>query len=418
MKLSLLLAALASPTVARDWSKVEPEWLRELDQENDEALDEAMRPHHRHRTALAAAHAGTIEDDSFQGVDELLTSPEQSSQDGAFSINPLVGHAIARMPHDLEDVKVAQETAERNQAKLGSATEEANSRMTEGAFLKRAIAAAAAKERSLELKLRKLEKEETHIERNKEKLKKSLTKAIQPKIAAALQRSRVWTERSGKVHKDFEHWSELNSQYKSDAQNKLTLRHEAAEQVKAADEALAEAQRAVRMSNQRYESAKEQATQSVERYRYVEARYESAESKVSEVDTEVAKEKKSLRKMEKVFETEGKRVELGSTRQREQLRQLEQRVAEKRSASEHELSALNKRFADWQEAEKERAAVIAHRKMAYEAAQAEYSEKRADMYNKAEQKVAERENRNAGWDDSDWAWEGETSEPNVNLDGN
>lgn len=343
-------------------------------------------------------------------MDDLLSHPEVPEvTDGvpAYKIHPLVGHVLTKMDGDIRDLEAAKGLADKDQEKLGVVSAEAAAHMSEGVTLKRSIIKTQAAEKTLEKKFETLRREEARIEKNKEKLHRTLTHVMEPKIRAAENRLAAKKKTVRKMKDTYATWFNKRDEYKKHAMEELQARKDAADSLKAADEALADAQKEENIARERYERKRRLAGEGVQQYRYVETRFQGASSQLKEVEPEIVREEKGIDKMRKVLNLEAKRIEDAEVRQKLQLKRVLDGIEKQHEGKDREMFFLHKRYSDWQHAEQDRAAVVAQRKEAYRQADAAYKEKRSEVYKKAEGNAVSKANKDADFDWGDWAWSGD-----------
>lgn len=356
-----------------------------------------------------SSSARVIQDLRDLGVDDLLTHPEVPDVvDGveSYKIHPLVGHALNKMTGDLGDLAAAKSVAESDQQKLADVKGEASSQMGQGATIKRSMASTEALIHKYQAKLRTLGGQGVRIEDDKAQLERTLRDVMEPKIHNA--ETRVEKRRKGteELQHKVDAWGEKQREYKANAMKRLEERRSGADELKAADEAAVKAQQEQAVAEEEYEKSRKEASRSVEEFRYVETRYKAAEDKVKEFEPEVAQEEKSLGHMKTVLQFEAHRIDEAEVAKKARLAELVKATEKQEEDQEHEMSLLKTRYSDWRESEKERAAVVAQRKSAYDSALGAYQDRHADVFAKAETNAAQRANKDADWGWDDWAWSG------------
>jgi len=372
--------------------------------------------HHRHhrQASLASATARVEQEIADLGVDDLLNHPEVPEEvEGVeqYKIHPLVSRQLSKMNGDLQDLDAAKGTAEVDQQKLSDVQDEAAKHMSQGAALKRDIARAQAAANKEERKLKMIQGRSVRIENDSKQLEQTLQNSMDPKIHAAEMRYYKRKQAAQVETSKLDAWATKQEEYKAAAMRRLQDRRASADGLKAADEALVRAQQEQKVSEEQYEEARKVASRSVEEYRYVETKFQGAESKVKDLEPEIVAEEKSLSKMRNVLKLEAERIEQAKLQKEEQLKHVAEQEEKDHLAAERQVFFLKKRYADWREAEQERAAVISQRKQAYAAALESYQDKHSEVYQKAATSAAARANQDADWaDGDDWASPG-SSDP-------
>jgi len=363
--------------------------------------------HHRHHRRASLASARVAQEIADLGVDDLLEHPEVPDVvEGVeeYKIHPLVGRQLSKMNDDLQDLNAAKGTAEVDQQKLSDVQDEAAKHMSQGASLKRDIARAQAAANKEERKLKRIQGESVRIESDSKQLEETLQNSMDPKIHAAEMRYYKHKKMAEAQTSKLDAWATKQEEYKASAMRRLQDRRASADGLKAADDALVRAQQEQKASEEQYEGARKVASRAVEEYRYVETKFQGEESKVKDLQPEIVAEEKSLNKMRNVLKLEAERVEQAKIQKEEQLKHVAEQEEKDHLAAERQVFFLKKRYADWREAEQERAAVISQRKQAYAAALESYQDKHSDVYQKASMNAAARANHDADWaDDEDWA---------------
>jgi len=259
------------------------------------------------------------------GVDDLLDHPEVPEVvEGVeeYKIHPLVGRQLNKMNSDLQDLEAAKGTAEVDQQKLADVQDEAAKHMSQGASLKRDIARAQAAANKEERKLKRIQGESVRIENDGKQLEHTLQNSMDPKIHAAEVRYYKRKKLSEGQSAKRDVWATKQEEYKAAAVRRLQDRRASADGLKAADEALVRAQQEQKVSEEQYEEARKVASRSVEEYRYVETKFQGAESKVKELQPEIVAEEKSLNKMRNVLKLESERIEQAEAQKEEQLKHV------------------------------------------------------------------------------------------------
>lgn len=369
----------------------------------------AMHRRHHRRASLASAKvsARVAQEIADLGVDDLLEHPEVPTEvDGVeeYKIHPLVGRQLSKMNGDLQDLEAAKGTAEVDQQKLSDVQDEAAKHMSQGAALQRDIARAQATSKKEERKLKRIQGEGVRIENDSKQLEETLQNAMDPKIHATEMRYYKRKKLAEAQASKLDAWATKQEEYKASAMRRLEDRRASADGLKAADEALVRAQQEQKASEEQYEEARKVASRSVEEYRYVETKFQGAESKVKDLEPEIMAEQKSMNKMREVLKLESERIRQAEAQKEEQLKHVAEQEEKEHLVAERQVFFLKKRYADWREAEQERAAVISQRKEAYAAALESYQDKHSDVYQKASTKAAANANQDSDWADADdWA---------------
>lgn len=324
--------------------------------------------------------------------------------------HPSVEKVLHGMTVDLEDLKDKQVLAKQSRGELEGKVSEAVHHMNDAMPIKHAIAQKKAQIRVESTKLMNLERSAKHMEETHSSLVSSLHRVLEPKLEyarARLAKKEMVLEKEEQAAKG---WQEKKDQIHAHAIEVLKEKKLAHQSLLEAEHEVAEAKKKEEVANRRYEDEARRTSQEVQSFRYAETRLKAEITHEKAAEEGALASRASVKKLTNVLAVESEKVEESMEVNKNQIRHRMQEAENAREKSKQELVDLERKYGEWQENQRQRAAEVVRKGQDTAMAAEAYNDRQKQVLDsasaqvvqdaEAKGKVAQAAEANSDWADA------------------
>jgi len=359
--------------------------------------------HHHHR------HHG-----HQRGFDSLLSEEIMGEPAGSSTtrpamypmLHPIVGRELDSMGDKVEDLHDKFQETRSHRDDLEVATERAMLNLKDGSALRHAMAKRKADIFVQHRLQHQLDVEAKRLERQHDSVAQHLGDLMDPQVS---EKERQLNEEEAALKKDqarLAKWDEASAEYKKAAIASIESRNKGKEDLEEAHEKALAAEQAERKATEFLEEKQDEVTHTVEAYKYAKARKNAAETRAAETQEDYDHAKRSLERTNEIYLMEKKRLQQALELSQKRLKKREEKVEEALEKDEKDMEKLSEDFKAWQTQQQSHMKQIAKERLATDESFRDFRDSRLDTFKAASEAAARKVEVESGYDDSDWAWGG------------